>query len=62
MTKLAVAFRNFSDSPKIDDVSGILVLFTSSGGKEYEEIPTVETARRTQDTKRFLDIGRARKL
>jgi hypothetical protein len=60
MTKLAVAFRNFSDSLKIDDVSE--KLFASSGGKEYEEIPTAETARRTQDTKRFLDTGRARKL
>jgi len=40
----------------------ILVLFTSSGGKEYEEIPAYETARRTQDTKRFRDIVRARKL
>jgi hypothetical protein len=59
MTKLVVAFRSFSDSPKIDDVSDKLVLFTSSGGKGYEEIPTVETARRTQDPKTFLDIVRA---
>jgi hypothetical protein len=62
MTKLVVAFRNFSDWPKIDDISDKLVLFTSSRGKGYEETPTVGTARCTLDTKRFLDIVRARKL
>jgi len=59
MTKLVFAFRSFSDSPKIEDVSDKLVLFTSSGGKGCEESLTVETARCTQDPKRFLDIVHA---
>jgi hypothetical protein len=62
MKKLVVAFRNFSDSPKIDDVSDKLVLFTFSGGKEYEEITTAGTASHTADTNTFLDIVSARKL
>jgi hypothetical protein len=61
MMKLVVAFRNFSGSPKIDNVSDKLVLFMSDG-KEYQEIATVETTRRTEDTKKFFDIVRARKL
>jgi len=59
MTKLVVAFRSFSDCPKIDDFSYKLVLFTPSGGEECEEFLTIETARRTQDPKMFLDIVHA---
>ena len=31
-------------------------------GRGYEEIPAVETARRTQDPKRFLDIVKVKVL